>query len=237
MPARIDAVPDSGLLVVHDAEVPLPVVDRDRMDDLEREAAAGRVFFLAAEDPIRFRVDVYIGETQPPELQQEFQPLGGSFLLDLPSGRLIVAGYNPASRAAEGTPIALPRGPYVLNVMGRRPFDGRRHQREMVALVGEADWTFAERTNWLSLLGCLPAILALGSLLLAIRHGRWRGFLYFALPLAVLGWAPHLLLRNSKRYQRIQRLMKEHETAKPHFILKLAPTDRSNGLSGGFLNV
>ena len=50
MPARIDVLPDSALLVVHDADVRLPVVDRDRMDDLEREAAAGKVFFLAAEE-------------------------------------------------------------------------------------------------------------------------------------------------------------------------------------------
>lgn len=237
MPARIDAAPDSGVLVVHDAGARLPVVDLDKMDALEREAAAGKLFFLAAEDPTRFRVDVYTEGPPPPELQHDFHPLGGSFLLDVPSGRLTVAGYEPARATADGTAIAMPGGPYALTVMGRRPFDGRRHEQEMVALVGEADWKFSVRTNWLSLLGCLPTILALGSLLLAIRRGQWHGFFYFALPLALVAWAPHVLLRNSKRYQRVQRLAREREAAKPHFILTLVPTERASGFSGGFLNV
>lgn len=237
MPTRIDAAPRSGLFLVHDAGVTLPVIDRDRMDALERDAVAGKVFFLASDDPMRFRVDVYIAETQPPELQQDFQALGGSFLLDLPSGRLVVAGYNSSDAAAGKTPIAVPNGAYVLTLMGRRAFDGRRHEQEMVALVGDANWNFSKRTNWLSFLGCLPTIVALGSLFLAIRQGQWRGFFYFVLPVFVLSWVPHVLLRNSKRYRRIERLMKEHEAEKPHFILKLAPTERTNGLSGGFVNV
>ena len=237
MPARIVAAPDSGLLVVHDAAVKLPIVDQNGNDALERDAVAGKVFFLASEDPIRFRVDVYIGEAQPPELNQDFQALGGSFLLDLPSGRLVVAGYSSTHTSSDETPIVLPNGAYVLTVMGRRPFDGRRHEREMLALVGDADWRFSKRTTWLGLLGCLPTILALGSLFLAIRQGQWRGFLYFALPLFVAAWAPYTFLRNSKRYRGIHGRMKEYEAAKPDFILKLAPTERTSGLSGGFVNV
>lgn len=207
------------------------------MDALERDALAGKVFFLASEDPMRFRVDVYIDETPPPELHQDFEPLGGSFLLDLPSGQLVVAGYNSPDATVGGLPIAMPNGAYVLTLMGRRPFDGRRHEQEMVALLGDADWSFSKRTNWLSFLGCIPTILVLGGVVLAFRQGQWRGFVYFALPLFLLAWAPHVILRNSKRYQRIQRLMKEHEAAKPHFVLRLAPTERMTGLSGGFVNV
>jgi hypothetical protein len=233
MPVRIDVTPGSGLLVVHDAALSLPPADRDKTDALERDAAAGKLFFLAAEDPIRFRADLYTEEALPPELQHDFQPLGGSFLLDLPSGRLLVAGYGSK---AEGTSIAVPGGPHVLTLMERRPFDGSRHEKEMVALVGEADYRFSKRTTWLALLGCIPTILALGMLFLAIPRRQWSLF-YIALPLVVLAWAPHALLRNSKRYHRIQRLMSEHEAAKPHFILKLVPTERTSGLSGGFVNI
>ena len=98
------------------------------MAALERDAVAGKVFFLASEDPMRFRVDVYIGETQPPELQQDFQAVGGSFLLDLPTGQLVVAGYNSSDAKADVSPIAVPNGAYVLTMMGRRAFDGRRHE-------------------------------------------------------------------------------------------------------------
>lgn len=233
MPVRIDVTPESGLLIVHDAALSLPAVDRDKMEALERDAGAGKLFFLAAEDPIRFRADLYIGEASPPELQQDFQPLGGSFLLDLPSGRLVVAGYGSK---ADDTSIAVQGGPYLLTLMERRSFDGSRHEKEMVALVGEADYRFSKRTTWLALLGCLPTIAALGTLVLAIPRRQWSLF-YIALPLAVLAWAPHVFLRNSKRYRRIQRLMNDHEAAKPQFILKLVPTERTSDLSGGFVNV
>lgn len=237
MPTRIDASPDSALLVVHDAGMALPAITRDKMAPLERDALAGKVFYLASEDPIRFRVDVYVGEPLPSELDQDFQPLRGSFMLDLPSGRLVVAGYDSTRAPAAETAIAAPRGAYLLTLMERRPFDGRRHEAEMVALVGDADWKFSTLTTRLAFLGCLPIFVALGSLILAFRSRDWRGFLYFALPLAVLTWAPHVLLRNSRRYREIQRRMNEYEAVKPHFILRLTPTERTSGLSGGFVNV
>ncbi|HEY6555429.1 MAG TPA: hypothetical protein VI669_18880 [Vicinamibacteria bacterium] len=236
MPTRIDALPDSALLLVHDSAFALPVVEGANRQVLEADAEAGRLFFLATEDPIRFRVHVYVGEAPPAELESEFEPLGGSFLLEAPTGLLTVVAPNPTVKSAAPS-ISVPRGPHILTVMGRRPFDGRRHGAEMVTLLGEADWRFSQRTNWLGLLGCLPLLLALGSLLFAIRHGRWRGFLLYALPLALLAWVPHLLLRRSSRYQRIERLMREHEAAKPLFILSLVPTERVSGLRGGFLNV
>jgi hypothetical protein len=237
MPARIVAAPDSGLLVVHDAAVTLPAVDQDGIAALERDAVAGKLFFLASEDPIRFRVDVYIGETPPPELDDNFQALGGSFLLDLPSGRLVVRGLPSAPASSGDVPIVLPNGAYVLTVMGRRAFDGRRHEREIVALVGDADWRFFKRTTWLGLLGCLPTILALGSLFFAIQRGHWRFFVLVALPLFVLAWAPYVFLRNSGRYRAMQRRMNEHEAEKPGFVIKLAATERTTALSGGFVKV
>ena len=199
----------------------------------ERDAVAGKAFFLASEDPMRFRVDLYIAETLPPELQQDFQALGGSFLLDLPSGRLVVAGYNSTEATAGEPPIAMPNGAYVLTLMGRRAFVPRPRTGD--GGVGrDADCNCANEPM-LSFLRCCP-LSSRSSLSGRFDKGN-AGFFYFALPLFVLAWAPHVLLRNSKRYQRIERLMKEHEAAKPHFILKLAPTERTHGLSGGFVNV
>jgi hypothetical protein len=133
MPTRIDAMPDSALLLVHDSAFVLPVVEGANRQVLEPDAEAGRLFFLAAEDPIRFRVDIYAGETPPAELEGEFEPRGGSFLLDAPSGLLTVVAPN-ASHQNPAPSIAVPRGAHILTVMGRRPFDGRRHGAEMVAL-------------------------------------------------------------------------------------------------------
>jgi hypothetical protein len=236
MPTRIDAMSDSTLLLIHDSAFAPPVVDDANRQVLERNAAEGKLFFLAAEDPIRFRVDIYAGEAPPAELEGEFEPLGGSFLLEAPSGLLTVVEPNPISQDPAQS-LVVPRGAHVLTVMGRRPFDGRRHEAEMVALLGEADWRFSHRTNWLALLGCFPLLLAMGSLLFAIRHGRWHGFLVYVLPLALLAWIPHLLLRRSSRYRRVERLMREHEAAKPLFVLNLVRTERVSGLRGGFLNV
>lgn len=234
MPTRIDVTPDSALLVVRDADAgpAVPTIDRAA---LEHEASAGRLFFLAAEDPLRFLVDVYVGEAPPPELDRDFESLGGAFRLDVPSGRLAVAGVG--SPAAPGAPIDVTPGPQLLTVMGRRAFDGKRHEAEMIALLGEADWRFSKRTDTLALLGCLPLLLAIGACVAALRKGRWITFLSYAVPILVVSWLPHLLLRWSARYRRIERAMAAHEGKKPHFILTLNASDQAPGLPGGFLNV
>jgi len=47
--------------------------------------------------------------------------------------------------------------------MGSRPFDGKRHQAEMVALLGKRDSRFSEGAQRLLLLEWFPALLAFGA--------------------------------------------------------------------------
>ena len=237
MPTRIDIDSDGGVLIARDASVSLPSVPLKELESLETETSSGRLFVMATEDPSRFRIDLYTADAPPAALNADFQPLGGTFLLHLPTGRLVISGASGTGATADGTPIAVPAGSYLLTVLERRSFDGRRHDKEMIQLLGEADWKFHQRANWVAAAGCLPMLAALITLLLAFRHGRWLSALYVGLPLAVLAALPHVFHRASRRYRRIDRMMNEHEAAKPLFVLRLAPAEQTSGLAGGLVRL
>jgi hypothetical protein len=237
MPVRLEVTADAGIVVVRDPAVPLPAETHldALMRRLEELARAGQVFFLSTDDPVRYRIDLYVGESPPASVDRDFEPLGGSFLLEAPTGRLVVEGCDlpPRSEGGPGTtPIEVPAGRHVLTARGRRPFDGKRHSEDMAEGLGPAEWRSMTRVDRLGLLGCLPTVV---TLLLAIT-GRWRWLALYGVPLLVVSWLPYLILKNTRRYRLAERRMHEHESARPQFILTLIPTAQE-GLSGGFLRV
>jgi hypothetical protein len=235
MPTRIQTRPLYQRLVLHDARTPPTLHGRDARSALERDAAAANLFFLSTpDDPIEFRVDLHVEESPPAERHDDFQALGGTFRLDLPSGQLVAVACDDEDKQEEHR-LEVPPGTYALTAMGRRVFDGRRHEREMIALVGEEDWRHSQRVDRLGLLGCLPMLLGLLGLVFAIR-GRFDVLLYVALPSAVL-WLPFFLLRRTKRYRGIEARMNQHEAQKPFHILRLVRAERVDGLAGGFLEI
>ena len=237
MPVRLDVTADAGIVVVRDGAVSLPA--ETHLDALTRRleelAHSGRVFFLSTDDPARYRIDLYVGETPPASLDRDFEPLGGSFLLEAPTGGLVVEGCDlpPRSEGDRGpAPIEVAVGKHVLTARGRRAFDAKRHSEDMEEAFGPEEWRWMSRVDRIGLLGCLPTVV---TLLLAIS-GRWRWLALYGVPLLVVSWLPYLILKNTRRYRVAERRMQEHERARPHFILTLVPTAQ-DGLSGGFLRV
>jgi hypothetical protein len=237
MPTRLDVAADAGIAVVHDAAVAIPA--ETHLDALTRGledlARKGQAFFLITDDPVQYRMDVHVGEKPPASVDRDFEPLGGAFLLEARSGRVVVEGCDLPAKPGGGRPAAafeVPAGRHVLTVMGRRAFDAKRHDEDMVEALGPAEWRFVSRVDRLGLLGCLPTV---ATLLLAIA-GRWRWLAWYGAPLLVLSWLPFLVLKSTRRYKAAQRRMREHEHARPHYILTLVPTEQE-GLAGGFLRV
>lgn len=227
---RVEVVSDQGIVAVHDRAIPAPGgAPRGSASAFRKAAREGKLFFLEAEDPLRCRIDVYVGEA-PEGPPHGFQPRGGSFHLDLPTGGLVVRGFEDAVSAAA---LTVAPGAYVLRVFAPPEFDGPRHEREMIALVGERAWRFHRRVDWLGAFGCLPIVAAFGAVLVP----RWRWPFLYAFPLALLTVAPHFLLKRTRRYRDVDGRLRGHELAKPHWILALTPAAGSPGIEGGFVAV
>lgn len=225
----------TGIVVVRDAELELaPVADVDPLlAILEPLARSGKAFFLASDDPVRYRIDVYSGEPPPAQMDRHFEPLGGAFLLEAPTGRIVVSGCELSAHGqASGTTVDVGTGRHLLTLMGRRPFSGARHAEDMIALLGRGEWDFVQRVDRLGLLGCLPLVVALVCALIA----SWRWLLWYVLPVLALSWLPYLVFKNTRRYKSGERIAAEHEKSMPLFIVTLMPTEQQ-GLAGGFVRV
>lgn len=232
MPARVDVSSGRGLVIVRDESFPLPAAAdlAAFVGALESEARRGRLFFLVTDDPVRYRLDIYAGESLPAAVERGFEDLTGGFLLEAPSGRLVVSGGEVAVAAHE--PVTVARGRHLLTVMDRRPFDARRYDEDMVEHVGALEWKLVRRVDRLGLLGCLPMVAAAVTVFL----GRWR-WLWYVVPLLVLSWLPYVVLKLTPRYKSIQARVADHERRQPHFVLKLTPTEQGEPLRGGFIRV
>lgn len=214
-----------------DPSVALPHgTDQDALiQTLEPLARAAQVFYLVTDDPLQCRVELLSGEEPAPELASELEPHGGTFGLELPSGRLAVHGWTREGVPVVAETIEAASGAQALSVWARRPFDGARHAAEMAALLG-GEWTYMERVNRLGLVGCLP--LALVAISLMARRWHW---LWVLLPLLAVSWLPYLLLQRGRRYRAAERRATEVEQARPHYAFAVTPSDRT--LPGGFLRV
>jgi hypothetical protein len=232
MRTRIEVTSETGIVTVGDPLTPLPAgLDQDALlQRLEPLARSGQIFFLVTDDPVRYRIDLFAGESPPSSLAREFEAVGGSFRLDVTNGTVALCGWDKAGKSGEAGSLAVDPGPHLLSVLGRRPFDGERHAEDMSDLLG-ADWKFMQTVNRLGLVGCLPIVLTA----LCILAARWQ-WVRYALPLLALSWLPYVVLKRSHRYRAAERRAAEHEQARAHYVLSLTPTQQ-DGLSGGFLRV
>jgi hypothetical protein len=221
-----------AIVALCDPSVALPS-SRDQaalLRALEPLAHEVRVFYLVTDDPVQYRIELLVGEGPSPALGREFEACGGTFGLEVPTGRLTLQGWT-----SSGTPViagaadASP-GRQVVSVLARRPFDGPRHVQEMAALLGN-EWRYMERVNRLGLLGCLP--LALLVISLALQKWHW---LWFVFPLLAVSWVPYMILKHGRRYRAAERQAADVERARPHYVFRVTPTDHRD-LAGGFLRV
>ena len=229
---RIAVQSEMAIVAVSDSSVRLPCgTDQDALIRvLEPMARAARVFYLVTDDPVHCRIDVLAGEQAPGGLSREFEPCGDTFGLELPTGRLAVHGWgNDGTPVVAGT-VEATAGAQVLSVLARRPFEGTRHAEDMTNLLG-TEWKYMERVNRLGLVGCLPVVI----LVITVLAQKWQ-WLWFVLPLLTVSWAPYMLLKQGRRYKSAERRAWEEEQARPHYVFSVMPSDQE-ALAGGFLRV
>jgi hypothetical protein len=227
---RIEVTSETGVVTVADTGTPLPSgLDQDALlKHLEPLARGGRIFFLVDDDPVGYRIELLADEAVPSVLAREVEPAGGTFRLEAHSGRVVVCGWDRTGQPGEAGGLTLSPGGYLVSVLKRRPFDGTRHAADMSELLG-ADWKFMQMVDRLGLLGCLPMVVT--ALFLLTQRWHW---LWYALPVLALSWAPYVFLKRTRRYRAAEGRAAEFERARPHYVLTLTPT-HGDAVSGGFL--
>jgi hypothetical protein len=230
MRTRIEVASEAGIVTVGDSLTALPAgLDQNALlRHLEPLARSGQIFFLVADDPVRYRIELYAAEAPPANFDREFEPVGGAFRLDVPSGRVAVSGWDEAGKAAEAGALAVSPGPHLLSGWARRPFDGARHAGEMRELLG-AEWKFMQTVDRLGLVGCLPLALTA----ICVMASRWH-WLWYVLPVLAASYLPYIFMKRTGRYRTAERRAAEFEQARPHYVFSLAET-QDRGVAGGFL--
>ena len=230
--ARFEVTSETALVALCDPSVTLPSgLDQEvLLRALEPLTQSARVFYLVTDDPVRYRIELMAGEPPSADLARDFEPSGGAFGLDVPSGTLALYGWSKDGTPAVAGTISTKPGRQVLSVLAPRPFDGAQHVKDMAALLG-SDWTCLERVNRLGAVGCLP--LALVPISVLARKWHW---LWVIVPLLALWLLPFMALRRGCRYKEADRRRSEAEHARPDYVFGVTPSDRAD-LAGGLLRV
>jgi hypothetical protein len=230
--ARIEVSSESGVVALGSTTAALPAgLDQENLlRQLEPLARSAEIFFLLTDDPVKYRLDVLVDEALPSGLDREFEPLGGAFRIEAPSGRVALIGWDSSGQPREAGSASVSPGAHLLSVFARRPFDGKRHAEDMAKVLG-ADAKFMHRVDRLGVIGCLPLVLV-GICVLA-RRWRW---LWYLVPLLVLSYLPWVVLKRGRRYRSAEKRVADAELARPHFVISLAPT-RQEDLRGGYVRV
>ena len=247
MKARFDAGTDAAMLGAWDAQrnaQPFTSSDIRRFSaTLDAEAVAGHIFLLNTQADGGGPIDVYIDETIPSEFQENLEPLGGEFLLALPSGALIVDGaeYYRApkpDRSLSNRVVTVPPGDYAARwFTPTNDEEQPRSEVDLARLVGKEELTYYDRMNSS---GCI-----VGASTLLLFPILWYSVNWIAAAIAtpvvflsffhIRAW----VLRRNARYTDLSNTVDSFrlEHKQPTFVLELRRiTDRA-GLKGGSVSL
>ena len=225
---KIDA--PSGVVGVWDSASYAPPAGepaRGLVAELKRAAEGRNVFFIDAEDPVAYNVEVFVDQEVPPGVAQTCEVRAGSFGLRVPSGRLLLGSIPTSPDAAE---LTLPAGDYLVTPMARRHFDVQWHDPLMRQLLGESDWRYYKSVMKLGALGGLGWILFAILMAIPATRGLWP----IAAPLLILPWLVYFLLIKLPRYRGVQEKQRLHESELPHFALILKKSAAATEVPGGW---
>jgi hypothetical protein len=227
---RFNPTSEAGLVCVYDASNSPPPIGSADLPTLIEDALARGFLAISGGDAVRLRVDAVVGN-DPVMPNRAFQPMGGAFLVRLPSGRVCVSGLEEW-RFGGAAAMSVTPGTYMARVLRPADFDSCAYREELVQLLGEPDVRYRERVSNFAFVGCVPSIAAAISLIVAPRL-----FLSALLPLAAAAWLPFVFLLSSRRFKAIEARIAKYEEGFPHYALRLDPAPADSLLTGGVLNL
>jgi hypothetical protein len=199
---------------------------------LRQPAKRGDLFFIEADDPVRYRLRVLIDGCPEESLQKLYSDAGGSFKLELPSGQLVIAGLGSEAKDSNAQPpVSVPPETYLLTVLSMKTRDLQEYKKEMERLLGPRDTAYARAVDRVGLGGCLATLLLAVSLAIPLTRRYW----WLTVPVVLLPWFLHFGLRMLPRYRRVEKVRRDFEKELPHFIVVLKRSAAARELPGGWI--
>ena len=221
----------SGLIVFGDSElVPQSGMDVS-LPELQASARNGDLYLIDAEDPVKYRLELFPNEDLPAAIADEYVPHGGTFRLRLPSG-CVQIGPIPFSISEQ---VQVTPGDYLVSTFKHRELDPAVFSDRMRTLVGEADWRFHRRISNFGCVGCLAPLIG-GAILLFAQFSR--EYWWAALIVVAVFGSPMLLsslLTRLPRFKRIQQTYDSYLRAFPDLVVVLKSSAAAIELSGGWV--
>jgi hypothetical protein len=244
MKARLDVGTDVAMIGAWDAQrgsTPFSAAELQRVPEtLDGDAANGHLFFVRMGGDGGGPAEVYVDEVIPPDVQDELIPVGDEFLLELPSGKLVVDGveHYRASPAAPNGSVAVPAGHYSVRCyIARDAEQPARSEEALKARVGSAEVAYYDRMNAVGCLGGASTLLLFP--ILAFPLG-WK--IALAATVVVFISFFHVrewVLKRNPRYQRLDRVVPafRRENQDPMFVFELRSIRERGALRGGSVSL
>ncbi len=214
---------------------------------LEADAAAGHLFLIHTGGDGGAPIDVYVDEEVPVEDQKQTRPLGGEFLVSVPTGRLVVGGVEDYRSGkpkitGEQSIVSIPGGDYLLRCHLGVDEEGFQppSRPELEAAVGMEEYRYYRKVNRLSCLGYLAVLLFP---VLTFFQG-WKSALAITgvTVVAYFYVQDRFVLKRNTKYQRIAQAVKEvwqraSRAQPPAFLFELHRVEGRKELKGGSIRL
>jgi hypothetical protein len=232
MKARVDAGTDVAMIGAWDARrgaQPFTAEEFKQLSDtLDADAAEGHVFVLQTGGDGGGAVDVYVDEPIPSEAMARLTPLGGEFVLALPSGALVVDGVEqyrakkPDVNQSDRV-VSVPAGDYVLRCYA--PTDAEKakpeSEKDLEAALGTNELRYYERVTRG---GCLVGALLLLLFPVLLPFLGWKVAFPVTLVIVVAYFSVReWMLRRNERFARLRETIAAFRLGRqePTFVLEL----------------
>jgi hypothetical protein len=186
-------------------------------------------------------MEVYVDESISPDVQDKLIPVSDEFLLNLPSGKLVVDGvehYRASPPVGSNGSVAVPAGHYSVRCYIAKDTDQPPKSEEALrTLVGSAELAYYDRMNAAGCVGGASTLLLFPTLAFPLG---WKVAL--AVTVVVFVSFFHVrewVLKRNARYQRLDKVVpafrREHQD--PLFVFELRSIRDRGVLKGGSVSL
>ena len=195
------------------------------------QAKNSRFVCITTEDEITYDVGIELDTENLFETYKNYQSIGGYFGISIPSGQLCITSSEHWGEKDTTEFLTVTPGEYIAEIK-TFDFEYEDYREQLVQLVGSkevAHWEFVDKLGlwaWLPILGFM----------FGLFFPTFREYWHYGMMLVTFSWLPYVLMRKTKRYQRVEAAIKKHSQTLPNQLVFIKPLPEGQNLPGGYVH-